>query len=65
MTILVSDFADILGVDPSLMAASSSADRMQEEFDKLYGDLDEDDDGMPRITPRGKGRAAGLQPTKR
>jgi hypothetical protein len=65
LAILVSDFADILGVDPSLMAASSSADRMQEEFDKLYGDLDEDDDGMPRITPRGKGRAAGLQPTKR
>ncbi len=65
LAIFVAAFADILGVDPIMMAAQSTADREQEEFDRLYGDVDEDENGSPTIKPRGSGRAIGMQPQRR
>ena len=65
-------FADVLGVDPQMMATRASADRMadakhriDEEWERLFGPDDGDDDyGLPRVGKSDR-RASGLRPTSR
>lgn len=62
----VLDFADIIGVDPSVMAKVNSEDREDEEYERLFGDLDEDDDGTLRPSSDRVGkRAESLKPQSR
>jgi hypothetical protein len=62
---VVGSFADVLGVDPQVMATRASQDRQDEEWEKLFGPDDgEDDYGLPRMGRTGS-RAAGLKPAKR
>lgn len=58
----VSDFADIIGVDPSMMSVRSSQERLDEEWEKLMG-VDEEY-GLP-VGERGMQRAASLMPAQR
>ncbi|GJE18748.1 phage terminase large subunit [Methylobacterium marchantiae] len=61
----VGGFADVLGVDPQVMATRASEDRMDEEWEKLFGPDDgEDENGMPTFG-RGDKRAEGLKIQKR
>lgn len=50
----VTDFADILGVDPSVMAEVSKSNRADEEYEKLFGgdadeEMVEDENGIVRV----------------
>lgn len=58
-------FADILGVDPGTMARVHSQDREDEEYERLFGDLDEDDDGTLRHSGRTGSRPESLKPQSR
>lgn len=61
----VAAFADVLGVDPQTMAQRSSQDRHDEEWEKLFGPDDGDDEmGLPRVG-RVDRRADGLKPSRR
>lgn len=58
-------FADVLGVDPQVMAARTSQERQDEEWEKLFGEDDgEDAQGLPRFGG-GPKRAEGLKAQKR
>lgn len=57
-------FADIMGVDPTLMARRAAEERMDEELEKLYGLLEDDEDGLPQPA-RAPSRASGLGISKR
>lgn len=58
-------FADVLGVDPQVMATRNSQDRFDEEWEKLFGEDDgEDAQGMPKFGG-GPKRAEGLKVQKR
>ena len=65
LAMLLGAFADILGVDPGQMALRVSAEREVEEFDRLYGDLEEDDQGVLKAGDRKGQRAVSLLPTPR
>lgn len=61
----VAAFADVLGVDPQTMAQRSSQDRHDEEWEKLFGPDDGDDElGLPKVG-RVDRRADGLKPSRR
>lgn len=61
----VAAFADVLGVDPQTMAQRSSQDRHDEEWEKLFGPDDGDDElGLPK-GGRVDRRADGLKPSRR
>lgn len=57
-------FADILGVDPHQMAIKSAGERDDEEYERLFGDLEEQEDGTLKGGAGGQ-RAVGLRPTPR
>lgn len=62
---LMAAFADVLGLDPQMMAQRASQDRADEEWEKLVGPDDGDDEyGLLKIGQTDK-RAAGLKPTSR
>ncbi|MCW2317148.1 hypothetical protein M2322_002702 [Rhodoblastus acidophilus] len=60
----VLDFADVLGVDPSAMAQIARADRDDAEWERLFGDLDEDDGGL-MVPGQSDKRADCLKPSTR
>jgi hypothetical protein len=59
------DFADILGVDPQGMASRGRGEREEAEWEKLFGDLEEDDFGVLKAKYRQGSRAVCLRPTSR
>ena len=59
------DFADILGVDPQGMANRGRGEREEAEWEKLFGDLEEDDFGMLKAKDQQGKRAVCLRPTSR
>jgi hypothetical protein len=62
---VVGAFADVLGVDPQMMATRASEERQDEEWERLFGPDDgEDENGLP-IMGRSDRRAVGLKPTAR
>lgn len=61
----VADFADILGVDPGTVAAQSAEERMDEELAKLFGEMEEDDEGILRPVNSSTQRAGHFLPTRR
>ena len=65
LAMAIGAFSDILGVDPGQMAQRSQEEREEEEWDKLFGELEEDDRGI--LIGRGKAgkRAAALVPQQR
>lgn len=63
LALAAADFADILGVDPGVMAASASQERTEEEMAKLLGW--DDEMGLPSTTPRLSHRPNGLSPSRR
>jgi hypothetical protein len=58
----VGAFADILGVDPGQMAVRSSEERDEEEYEKLFGDLEEDDRGLLGQKAKQNKRMEALRP---
>jgi len=61
----VGAFADILGVDPGQMAVRSAEEREEEEYEKLFGELEENDQGLLiGKGPKGN-RPASLKPQSR
>lgn len=64
LSLAVGAFSDILGVDPHAMATRKSQETEDEEYEKLFGDLDEDDRGILR-SGGAKPRMKALLPTRR
>lgn len=62
LSMAVADYADILGVDPALMAVKAVQGRQQDELEKLLGW--DDEHGLP-VDGRGSGRAASFGPQQR
>lgn len=58
-------FAEMLGVDPDEMAKVMQRDRDDEEWERLMGDTEEDENGLPSGRPREGKRATALLPQAR
>ncbi len=62
----VAAFAEVLGVDPSLMAKSAARDRMDEEWERIFGADDWEETEMGTLKPRTPSvRPRGLKPASR
>lgn len=66
LAIMAADFAEMLGVNPEEQAKQSAEDKYLEEFEKLYGESDgEDDYGLPTVTRTQGARPSGMGVTRR
>lgn len=65
MALGLADFADILGVDPEGLAQQAGVDREDEEWEKIFGDTEDDEFGLPSTVLRGQDRAESFKPQKR
>lgn len=64
LSLAVGAFADILGVDPHAMATRKTQESEDEEYERMFGSLDEDDMGLLK-GGGAKPRIRALLPTKR
>ncbi|MGE3646202.1 MAG: phage terminase large subunit [Beijerinckiaceae bacterium] len=60
LAIAVADFADILGVDPAQRGEEAAKDKLEEELEKLFGEMEETELGI--LKPRSAGSQRAPRP---
>lgn len=60
----VEDFVDIIGVNPAEQARAGQRDALEEMLEREFGELDDDEYGLP-VPRQGGSRAEGLVPQRR